>query len=159
MFRPMRRFKQELSKSDCEAILYSGKDGVLALSGDDGYPYVVPLNYVYYNGCVYFHCALSGHKIDAIKNNDKASFCVIDKRDIIQEKYTTFFRSVILFGKICEVTDENEKIECTKVIAEKYSPDFKNGISREIEKSEKHLNALRLDIEHMSGKQAIELVK
>lgn len=159
MFRPMRRFKQELSKSDCEAILNSGKDGVLALSGDDGYPYAVPLNYVYYNGCIYFHCALSGHKIDAIKNSDKASFCVIDKRDIIQEKYTTFFRSVILFGRICEVTDENEKIECTKAIAEKYSPDFKDGISREIEKSEKHLNALRLDIEHMSGKQAIELVK
>ena len=155
----MRRFKQELSHDECEKILFDGREGVLALSGDEGYPYAVPLNYVYSGGAIYFHCAGSGHKIDAIKKCDKASFCVIEKGDIVQEKYTTFFRSVIVFGRISEVNDEKEKYDGIKTLTEKYCPDYKDGIEAAIEKEWNRLNMLKLEIEHMSGKQAIELVK
>ena len=68
MFRPMRRFKQALSPEECQAVLERGTSGVLALSGDGGWPYAVPLSYVYADGKLYFHSAKSGHKVDAIRS-------------------------------------------------------------------------------------------
>ena len=158
MFREMRRFRQKLGEEECKEILTRGREGVLALSGDDGYPYAVPLNFVYYNGALYFHCAKAGHKIDALRKDGRASFCVIDKADVVQEKYTTFFRSVIVFGKISEVEDDSEKYAAAKTLTEKYCPDYAEGIPEEIEKEWGRLNILKLTVEHLSGKQAIELV-
>ena len=85
-FRPMRRVRQQLTTEDCEEILRSATSGTLAVLGDGGYPYAVPLSFVYADGIIYFHSAKSGHKIDAIKNHDKASFCVIAKDEIHGEE-------------------------------------------------------------------------
>ena len=93
-FREMRRKRQQLSREESVAILQKSTSGTLALLGDDGYPYAVPMSYVYNEGKLYFHSALTGHKIDAIRKCDKASFCVIEQDDVQPEKYTTFFRSV-----------------------------------------------------------------
>lgn len=100
MFREMRRKKQILSNKENIEILESGTSGVLALLGDDEYPYAVPISYVYDNSKIYFHGAKEGHKIDAIRKCSKASFCVIARDEICPEKYATYFRSVIVFGKI-----------------------------------------------------------
>ena len=89
MFRKMRRFNQQISLSESIEILEKGKTGVLAVLGDNGYPYAVPLNYVYENGKIYFHCAKAGHKISAMQNCEKVSFCVIDKDDVSAEEITT----------------------------------------------------------------------
>ena len=97
-FRPMRRNRQQLSEEESIEILQKATSGVLALLGDNGYPYAVPISYVYADGKIYFHSALSGHKVDAIRSCDKASFCVIEQDDVQPKKYTTFFRSVIAFG-------------------------------------------------------------
>ena len=105
-FREMRRKRQQLSEEESIGILQKATAGTLALLGDNGYPYAVPISYVYANGKLYFHSSLSGHKVDAIRNCDKASFCVIDKDDVQPEKYTTFFRSVIAFGRIHIIEDE-----------------------------------------------------
>ena len=78
MFKQMRRIKQQLSEKECIDILQRQKVGTLALAENGDYPYAVPLNYVYYNGKIYFHCAITGHKIDIIKKQNTASFCVID---------------------------------------------------------------------------------
>ena len=83
MFRPMRRFKQALSPEECRAVLERGTSGVLALTGDGGWPYAVPLSYVYADGKLYFHSAKSGHKVDAIRSCPRASFCVIDQDHIV----------------------------------------------------------------------------
>ena len=109
MFRKMRRFKQQLSNDEALEILKNCKSGVLAVSGDDGYPYTVPLNFVYKDGKIYFHCAKNGHKLDAIKQNKKVSFCVIEKDEVDSEKLTTLFRSVVVFGK-AEIMENEEKI-------------------------------------------------
>lgn len=93
MFREMRRNGQELPLEECTAILNRGTSGVLALSGDDNYPYAVPVSYAYDGYKLYFHCAKSGHKIDAIRRNAKASFCVIDQDLVVPEEYTSYFRS------------------------------------------------------------------
>lgn len=95
MFRPMRRKQQALSMEAAEAVLHRGTSGVLALAGDSGYPYALPISYVYGSGRIYFHCARSGHKLDAIRRNPKASFCVIHQDQIVPEQYTTYFITIV----------------------------------------------------------------
>lgn len=104
MFQKIRRFKQELNQNEIERILQFNTSGVLALTDNNGYPYSVPLSYLYTNGKIYFHSAKAGHKINAIKNCKKATFCIIDKDNVQPEKYTTFYKSVIAFGNV-EIVD------------------------------------------------------
>ena len=101
MFKKMRRFKQQISKEKCMELLANEPHGVLSLISDSGYPYGFPITHWYdkKNGHIYFHGAKEGHKIDAIKNNPKVSMSIIDQEDVIEEELTTYFRSVILFGK------------------------------------------------------------
>lgn len=157
-FRAMRRNRQQLSKEECERILGHCTSGVLALMGDSGYPYAVPLSYVYADGAIIFHSAVQGHKVDAIKRDNHCSFCVIEQDEIKPAEFTTYFRSVIVFGRIQMVTDEAEKVQLLRLLGRRYSPDNEHGLQHEIDKSLDHVLLLRLDIDHMSGKEAIELV-
>lgn len=160
MFREMRRKRQQLSESECVAVLQRGTAGVLALLGDEGYPYAVPVSYVYNASKLYFHAAVTGHKIDAIKKCDKASFCVIDQDEVMPEKYTTYFRSVIAFGKIRIMEDEAEKREAVEKLAVKYYPeDSTVNRNQMIDREWSALCMLELRIEHMTGKAAREMVR
>lgn len=158
-FRPMRRHRQQLSTDECEWILRHCTSGVLALTGDGGYPYAVPLSYVYTGGAIIFHSALQGHKIDAIGNDSKCSFCVIERDDVKPETFTTHFRSVIAFGQIHIIADETEKLQALRLLGRKYSPNDEPGLQHEIDKSLNHVAMLQLDIEHLTGKEAIELTR
>ena len=158
-FRQMRRKRQQLTQEESIAILQKATAGTLALLGDDGYPYAVPISYVYNEGKLYFHSALNGHKVDAIRKYDKASFCVIEQDDVQPEKYTTFFRSVIAFGRIHIIEDEKEKLEIVRMLGNRYSPNQDDALQKEIESGLSRLLAIRFDIEHLTGKEAIELVK
>lgn len=158
-FRQMRRKRQQLSQEESIAILQKATAGTLALLGDDDYPYAVPISYVYNEGKLYFHSALNGHKVDAIRKYDKASFCVIEQDDVQPEKYTTFFRSVIVFGRIHIVEDEKEKLEIVRMLGNRYNPNQDDALQKEIESGLSRLLAIRFDIEHLTGKEAIELVK
>lgn len=158
-YREMRRKRQQLSEEESIGILQKATAGTLALLGDNGYPYAVPISYVYADGKLYFHSALSGHKIDAIRNCDKASFCVIDKDDVRPEKYTTYFRSVIAFGRIHIIEDEQEKLETARLLGDRYNPNQEEALQKEIEKGLSRMLMIRFDIEHLTGKAAIELIK
>lgn len=158
-FRKMRRFRQQLTESDNIAILESSTSGTLALLGDNGYPYAIPISFIYHNYKVYFHSAKTGHKIDAIRNHEKASFCVIAEDDIHPSEFTTYFRSVIAFGKIRIVESDDERLIAATLLGKKYNPCDNSELYEEIEKGLSHMLILRLDIEHMSGKEAIELVR
>lgn len=158
-FRAMRRKRQQLSEKENISILQKATAGTLALLGDNGYPYAVPISYVYADdGKLYFHSALSGHKIDAIKNCDKASFCVIDKDDVQPEKYTTYFRNVIAFGRIHIIEDAQEKLETARLLGDRYNPNQEEALQKEMEKGLSRMVMIRFDIEHLTGKQAIEMV-
>ncbi|MDD3219989.1 MAG: pyridoxamine 5'-phosphate oxidase family protein [Lachnospiraceae bacterium] len=159
MFRKMRRKKQLLSEESCLEILEKGTSGVLALVGDEGYPYAVPLSYVYRDGKIIFHGAKQGHKVDAVKENGKCSFCVIDQDLIVPEEYTTYFRSVIAFGKVRVVEDADEMRRLVSVLAEKYRPEFLDERMEAINKEFPALCVMVLEVEHMTGKEAIELVR
>lgn len=159
MFREMRRKKQLLSHEKAEEILVKGLTGVLGVSGDDDYPYTVPVNFVYDNGTIYFHCAKSGHKLDAIRKNNKVSFCVIDKEQVVPEEFTAYFRSVIAFGKATEVEEDNEKLKAMRLLNQKYSPGLDEAGDKEIQREWKILCVIKIQVEHLTGKDAIELVK
>lgn len=155
----MRRKRQQLPPEECRAILWRGTSGVLAVSGDDGYPYAVPLSYVYVDSKLYFHCAQSGHKLDAIRRDGRASFCVIDQDQVLPEHYTTCFRSVIAFGKARILENPHEKRAAIELLAEKYSPEQGEGRRQEIEGAFDQLCMIELAIEHLTGKEAIELTR
>lgn len=159
MFRGMRRKNQALDHAECLRILDARENGVLALSGDDGYPYAVPLNHVYMDGKIYFHCAAEGHKIDAIRNLDKASFCVIDADQVDAEAMSTRFRSVIVFGRVRLLEDEGEKIRALAAIGNRFCPAVPEKIEQEIRDSLSHTGVIELEIEHISGKESRALAK
>lgn len=142
-------------------MLERGTSGVLAVSGDDRYPYAVPLSYVYEDGKIWFHCAKSGHKLDAIAGNEKVSFCVIDEDQIVPEKFTTYFRSAIAFGRARRLEDPAQIREAVVKLAQKYSPDpaLREAMDREIDTEMPALAVVEISVEHLSGKEAIEFVR
>ena len=160
MFRPMRRHRQQLSQGDCAAILSRGTSGVLAVAGDGGYPYAVPLSYVYQEGTLFFHCAKAGHKLDALRRCSKASFCVIDQDQVVPPEYTTYFRSAIAFGTVRVVEDPEEKQNALLLLARRYAPEqSQTDHQREIDRFFSNLCIAELTIQHLTGKEAIELVR
>lgn len=160
MFRKMRRHRQELSREETIRILNENTSGVLGLIGDEGYPYTVPVSYVYDDNKIYFHSGRAGHKVDAINSSPKASFCVIDKDEVVPLEYTTYFRSVIVFGKVRFIEDEKEIMRSIDMLARKYAPtDTDQNRSEAIKREYSQLAMAVIEIEHMTGKQAIELVR
>lgn len=154
MFRDMRRKNQLLPQEEAEAILRQGTSGVLSLLGDGGYPYGVPLSYVYHNGKLYFHCAKAGHKLDAIRREEKCSFCVIDQDQVVAEKYTTLFRSVIAFGQVRVLEDDGEKHAALEALGERFNPGQPESLEKEIAATWNSVCVLELEIEHLTGKEA-----
>lgn len=165
-FRPMRRMRQQLSDEGAIGILQHATSGVLSLIGDNGYPYGVPVSHVYHAGHLYFHSAIRGHKVDAIRSCDKASFTVIDKDEVHPEKYTTYFRSVICFGRLRIIDDDDEKMSTLRMLGKRFAPPSVFGglqqeeeaLQKEIKKGFRALVMLDFKIEHITGKEAKELV-
>lgn len=157
MFRSMRRFKQQISDAECIEILKNEKRGVLSLIGDDGYPYGIPLNHFYdeRDGKIYFHGAKEGHKIDAIKANPKASFCVMDQGFTNDDDWALNIKSVIVFGKISFITDIKKSEEiCTKLV-QKFTDD-KEYLENELNNALARVLCFELTIEYMTGKLVCE---
>lgn len=161
MFRRMRRTKQELPFDECARILKEGSAGVLGTAGTDGYPYAVPLSYVYLNGegdsapgRIVFHCSQRGHKVDALRENPRASFCVIAQDDVIPIEFATHYKSVIAFGTVRFVEDATEKRGLLTALGAKYSPGLDVEAQEEIDRFIKATCVIVLDIERLTGKQA-----
>lgn len=154
MFREMRRKEQALSEALCREILESGKHGVLALLGDDGYPYTVAMNHACMDGKIYFHCAVEGHKIDALRSCDKASYCVINADDVDAAALTTHYRSVVAFGRARVVEDEALKRRALTAIAAKFAPEGMAHAREQIDGAIRRTGVIELSIEHLTGKES-----
>ena len=158
MFREMRRNKQLLSAADTVAVLNRCTNGILACHGDEGYPYAVPVSFVFSEGKIYFHSAKSGHKVDAILQNPKVSFAVVDEDTIVSAEYTSYFRSAIAFGQ-ARIVEGEERRAAFAALVEKYSGDQPTEAKQhEIARCD-HALIIAIDIEHLTGKEAIELVR
>lgn len=157
MFRKMRRYTQQLPDNEAVEILEKGSSGTLAVLGDEGYPYAVPISYVYADGKLYFHCAKEGHKLDAIRSCDKASFCVIAEDNVVEEEFTTYFKSVIAFGKIRILENAAEIRSAIEILSDKYCHVGIDARNKEIDGAMNRLCMLEFTIEHLTGKEAKEI--
>jgi len=157
MFREMRRKKQLLSTEDTKAVMDRCTNGILACCGDEDYPYAVPVSYVYYNDKIYFHSAKAGHKIDAINKNAKVSFAVVDEDTIVSKEYTSYFRSVIAFGK-ARIAEGSELNDAFKALVEKYSGDMPEEHKQKTIEGCTQALIIAVDVDHITGKEAIEYV-
>ncbi len=155
MFRPMRRTRQQLSDSEAEQILRNGTTGVLAVNGDDGYPYAVPVNYVYTRGRILFHGAKEGYKYDAMKRQEKVCFCVIGKDEICAEKLTDLYQSVIVFGRV-HLLEGQALQEAAYELGMRFLPDAQK-VQMEIESELPRLACFELLPEHITGKEGKDL--
>ncbi len=155
----MRRIKQLLPEAETNRILLEGKNGVLSLIDPEGEPYGVPISFAYDDGGnrIYFHSAVAGRKIDCVGRGARCSLCVVDQDEIVAEEFTTYFRSAIVTGHICIVSDKEEILRGLMLLCDKYSA----GIdpAKEISRCMGHVAVMRLDIDSMTGKEAIELVR
>jgi len=158
MIRKMRRFKQQLSDEAAVELMEKTSWGTLAVVGDDGYPYAVPLSQVWLNGRIYFHGAAQGHKFDALLQNPKVSFSVVGQDEVVPEKLTVLYTSAIAFGTARLVEDEDEKRAALVAFADKFGAS--NGREKnleEIERTWKIVRVFAIDVEHMTGKASMEL--
>ncbi len=153
MFRPMLRAKQQLPEAECVDILRRELRGVLSVSGDEGYPYGMPMNHYWSDadGELYFHGGMQGHKIDALRRCDKASFCVLDGGERREGEWFLTFRSVIVFGRLRVVEDPEKTLEISRLLSRKFTSD-EAYIDREIRHSGPQTLLLALKPEHISGK-------
>lgn len=155
----MRRSRQALSAAACEEILEAGTSGVLALADAEGFPYTVPLSYLYSGGRIWFHCATAGCKLDLMRANPQASFCVIGQDQVVPAEYTTRYRSVVARGILREVTDEAAKREAIRRLTRKYAPaEPEEAMEAEIRQYWNALCILELEITQLTGKQSKSLL-
>ena len=153
MFRQMRRFKQQIPEEECIDVLKTELRGVLSVTGDDGYPYGMPLDHWYSeaDGKLYFHGAREGHKLDAIMRNDKVSYCVMDKGFRKDGDWALNIRSVIIFGRMKVVEDEEKKREICTNICRRFTDD-EEYLQKELKNAFPRVCCLELTPEHMTGK-------
>ena len=153
MFRKLLRHKQQLRDSECIEILKSEPRGVLSVIDDEGYPYGLPIDHWYCeeNGKLYFHCGKIGHKLDAIRNWDKVSYCVMDSGIPEEGGWALYFRSVIVFGRAKVIEDKARIIEITRQLSYKFTDDTAY-IEDEIRKFAAGTLCIELTPEHISGK-------
>lgn len=158
MFRPMRRKKKEISIEAVKELLRNERRGIFAVNGDGGYPYAVPVNYVYNPAAnrIYFHGAGAGHKFDALQKDDKVCFTVYGNERIDEaEAWAPYMQSAVVFGRCRVLDDEKMTLELVRKLAQKYYPNDEL-IDEEIRHSGKAVKLYEIEIEHISGKEIQE---
>ena len=157
MFRPVRRKNREISIEVAKDLLRTSRRGVLAVNGDNGYPYALPINYTYdeASNIIIFHGARAGHKLDSIKACDKVCFTVYGNETLKEEAWAPYVQSTIVYGRCHLVDDQERAMEILRNLARKYYPS-EDIIDEEIAKAGKAVQMFQIDIEHISGKEIQE---
>lgn len=151
MFKEMRRKDREIFNEEIDGILEKGEYGILSTICENGYPYAVPLSYVYYKNAIYFHCAKEGQKLENINKNPKVSFCVVADTEVLPDKFSTKYKSVVAFGEAGEVNGELKETILFEII-KKYSAGFLEEGKKYIGKAKDHTKIIKIDIHHFTGK-------
>lgn len=148
---PLRRADRALSAAEAEQLLLQGEYGVLSTGDPQGQPYAIPLSYAYRDGAIYFHCALSGHKLDNLAANPRVCFCVVGRTELLPAEFATRYESVLAFGAASEITGE-ERLAALRWLLEKYSPAFLAEGASYIEQHEASTRVIKIRIDQLSGK-------
>ena len=153
MFREVARKNRALPREECIEILKTELRGVLSVQGDDGYPYALPINQFYNDddGHLYFHSGNFGHKVDAIRRDDKACFCCYDKGFVKEGDWALNIKSVIVFGRIRIIEDHEKALDISRRLSYKFTSD-EDYINYEIQHSGQRVLVFELIPEHITGK-------
>ena len=156
-FRPLRRKKNERTLDQAKALLRSARRGVLAVNGDEGYPYAIPINYCYDEDAqrIIFHSAKAGYKVDALNASDKVCFTVYGNETIRKEEWAPYVESAVVFGRCHVLEDEATAREALAQFARKYYPS-EDLVMQTIEKDWHAVRVYQIDMEHLSGKEVQE---
>ncbi len=157
MFRPIRKKKNEISAEAAKKLLHSARRGVLALNGDEGYPYAIPLNYLYDEAAqrIYFHGAHAGHKVDALRSCDRVCFTVVGGETVREELWAPFVQSAVVFGHCRLLEGGPEALALLKRLAMKYYPDEQLA-DEAVVSGGRAAQMYEIRIEHLSGKEVQE---
>jgi nitroimidazol reductase NimA-like FMN-containing flavoprotein (pyridoxamine 5'-phosphate oxidase superfamily) len=147
----MRRKDKAMDKDAAAHLLQTGEYGILSTVDVQGQPYGVPLNYVFHEGCLYFHCALEGQKLDNLLANRRVSFCVVGRTRVLPEEFNTEYESVIAFGEASVVQGDERHCALVRLV-EKYSPDFIEEGHKYIERHDSRTLVVKIHIRSMTGK-------
>lgn len=157
MFRPIRKKKNQISDEAAKELLRTSRRGVFAVNGDDGYPYAIPINFLYDEDAqkIYFHGSRAGHKVDSLRACDKVCFTVYGNETIKDEPWAPYMQSVVLFGRCRLLESGEESLALVKRFAMKYYPD-ESLVDIEIAEGGKAVQMYEITIEHYSGKEVQE---
>ena len=157
MFRPLRRKKRAITDEEARELLATCKRGVFAVNGDDGYPYAIPVNYFFdaEHDKIYFHGAKAGHKVDALKRDDKVCFTVYGNEHFEPGDWAPYVQSTVIFGR-CRLVEDAAATEArVRELGLKYYPG-REEVEKEIAKAIKGVQLYEITIEHLTGKQIQE---
>ncbi len=149
--KPVRRIDREIATHEATELFERCEYGTLSTVGNDGQPYGIPLSYAISGNNIYFHCALTGHKLENIEFNPKVSFSVVGNTKVLPEKFATEYESAVAFGTASEIHGQ-ERIDALMLLVEKYSPDFIKEGRKYIEQQDNATRVFKIEISHMSGK-------
>ena len=149
--RELRKKDRAITDDEAKSLLNEAEYGVLSTVDGQGLSYGVPLNFCVINDYIYFHCAVVGHKIDNLEYNKFVSFCVVGSTEILSEKFSTKFESVIVSGEADEVFDAEKQIALEGLL-HKYSPDFFEKGVEYIEVARDNSRVYRITINNLTGK-------
>ena len=152
MFKQLSRTDRALPPEKIQEIMGKAEYGVLSTTSENGYPYGVPVSFVFHDNHIYFHCAQKGHKLENIAHNAKVSFCVVADVILLSEKFATKYSSVISFGTASEVSDPTKKQEILVKLLEKFSPDFMKAGMKYIAADSVKAKVYQIEVEHISAK-------
>ncbi|MGE5353164.1 MAG: pyridoxamine 5'-phosphate oxidase family protein [Acidobacteriota bacterium] len=147
----IRRAEYAASESQAKEILEKGDHGVLSTTSRDGFPYGIPMSYWYKDDMIYFHCAKEGHKLDNIKTDNRVSFCVIGKNEVLPGDFTANYESAVVFGHAYEITG-SEKEEAMLEMVKKFSPDFMEQGKEGIKRADAKMSVYKIVAEQVTGK-------
>ena len=151
MERRIRRTDRALPESEARGLLEKGEFGVLSTTSSDGQSYGVPISYSYAGNAIYFHCAREGHKLDNLAANNRVSFCVVGRTEVLPEKFATNYESAIVFGKAFELADDEKHIGLLEIV-KKYSSGFLAEGQKYIENAAHKTRVYKIEIESVTGK-------
>ena len=154
IMKTMRKIERQMNDLEALELLKQCKYGILSTCGEDNQPYGIPLSYVVIDKNIYFHCAGVGTKLDNIRVNDKVSFTVVGKTEVLQEKFTTQYESVIAFGRAVMLKEE-EKYEPLMEFIKKYSPEFIEEGQLYIDKAKGITTLIKIEIYSFNGKHIV----
>lgn len=151
MAHNMRKTEREIPREEARTLLVEGEYGILATCGADGQPYGVPMSYAVEGGRIYLHGALLGHKMENLTQNDKVSFTVVGRTELVPYAFTTRFESVVVFGR-CSLVEGAEKRKGLVALLRKYAPEHLEAGIRYVEREERRTAVLAITVETMTGK-------